>query len=136
MPGQHMEYAFETAIEHHLTTAGGFERGDRNGLDIERGLFIGDVIAFIRKTQPKEWDYLANLQKEKAEETLIDGLCRALKSGHEGCLSVLRHGFKCFCKVFHKPKPNQTTADHARMNACIDPGGRSIGQQSPPGGAC
>ena len=26
-----------------------------------------------------------------------------------------------FCKVFYKPKPNQTTADHARMNACIDP---------------
>jgi len=26
-----------------------------------------------------------------------------------------------FCKVFYKPKPNQTAADHARMNACIDP---------------
>jgi type I restriction enzyme R subunit len=26
-----------------------------------------------------------------------------------------------FCKVFYKPKENQTPADHARMNACIDP---------------
>jgi len=26
-----------------------------------------------------------------------------------------------FCKVFYKPKANQTKADHARMNACIDP---------------
>jgi type I restriction enzyme R subunit len=26
-----------------------------------------------------------------------------------------------FCKVFYKPKPHQTNADHARMNACIDP---------------
>ena len=26
-----------------------------------------------------------------------------------------------FCKVFYKPKRNQTTADHAQMNACIDP---------------
>ena len=26
-----------------------------------------------------------------------------------------------FCKVFYKPKRNQMPADHARMNACIDP---------------
>ena len=26
-----------------------------------------------------------------------------------------------FCKVFYKPKRNQTASDHARMNACIDP---------------
>ncbi len=26
-----------------------------------------------------------------------------------------------FCKVFYKPRQNQTPADHARMNACIDP---------------
>jgi type I restriction enzyme, R subunit len=26
-----------------------------------------------------------------------------------------------FCKVFYKPRRNQTTIDHARMNACIDP---------------
>lgn len=100
MPVDHTEKAFETAIEHHLTTVGGYEKGDREGFDTERGLFVGEVIAFIRKTQPEEWDYLANLQKEKAEETLIDDLCRALNSGHEGCLSVLRHGFKCFGKLF------------------------------------
>jgi type I restriction enzyme, R subunit len=100
MPSQHTEYAFETAIENHLTTAGGYEKGDRDSFDKERGLFVGDVIAFIQKTQPNEWDYLASLQKEKAEETLIDDLCRALNSSHEGCLSVLRHGFKCFGKLF------------------------------------
>ncbi len=26
-----------------------------------------------------------------------------------------------FCRVFYKPKRSQTAADHARMNACIDP---------------
>ena len=97
---QTTEQAFETAIEHHLTTAGGYEKGDRDGFDTECGLFISDVIAFVRKTQPREWAYLADLQKEKAEETLIDDLCRGLNSGHEGCLSVLRHGFKCFGKRF------------------------------------
>jgi type I restriction enzyme R subunit len=100
MPGQYTEYAFETAIEHHLTMAGGYEKGDRGAFDTERGLFPTDVIAFIKKTQPKEWEYLANIQKEKVEETLLDDLARALNSDHEGCLSVLRHGFKCFGKLF------------------------------------
>jgi type I restriction enzyme R subunit len=96
MPGQHTERAFETAIEQHLTVAGGYEKGDRDMFDTERGLFVGDVVEYIQKTQPKEWEYLSSLQKEKAEETLIDDMCRALNSDNEGCLSVLRHGFKCF----------------------------------------
>ena len=100
MPGQHTEHAFETAIEHHLTTAGGYEKGDREAFDPARALFPADVIAFIQATQPKEWEYLATLQKEKAQDTLLDDLCRALNSDHEGCLSVLRHGFKCFGKLF------------------------------------
>ncbi len=67
MPGQ--EHAFETAIEHHLTMPGGYEKGDLESFDTERGLFVGDVIAFIQKTQPREWEYLAKLQK-KTEEPL------------------------------------------------------------------
>jgi len=31
MPGKHTEYAFEAAIEHHLTTVGGYVAGDRDG---------------------------------------------------------------------------------------------------------
>ncbi|MDO8672896.1 MAG: type I restriction endonuclease [Dehalococcoidia bacterium] len=94
------EQAFESAIEHHLTTVGGYEKGDREAFDQTRGLFPNDVIAFIQNTQPKEWEYLAKIQKDKAAETLLDDLCRALNSEHEGCLSVLRHGFKCFGKLF------------------------------------
>src|SRR5660398_155881 len=101
MPGQHTEYAFETAIEHHLTTAGGYVKGDRDGFDPHRAIFPADVLAFIKATQPDEWAYLEGIQKGKAEETLLDDLCRALDSEHEGCLSVLRHGFKCFGKLFH-----------------------------------
>ena len=100
MPGQYKEYAFETAIEHYLTTAGGYVKGDRETFDPARALFPAEVIAFIQATQPREWEYLSNLQKDKAEDTLLDDLCRALNSDHEGCLSVLRHGFKCFGKLF------------------------------------
>jgi type I restriction enzyme R subunit len=100
MPGQHAEQAFETAIEYHLTTLGGYGKGERDTFDLNRGLFPQEILAFIQETQTQEWEYLANLQKGKAEETLLDDLCRALNSPHEGCLSVLRHGFKCFGKLF------------------------------------
>lgn len=101
MPGQHTEEKFEAAIEHHLTTTGGYAKGDRDAFDPECALFPADVLAFIQKTQPMEWEYLVNIQKEQAGETLLEDLCRALGSEHEGCLSVLRHGFKCFGKTFH-----------------------------------
>jgi type I restriction enzyme R subunit len=101
MPGQHTEYAFETAIEESLLASGGYKQGYRDLFDLERALFPGEALAFIQLTQPKEWAYLAGVQKDKAGETLLDDLCRALNSEHEGCLSVLRHGFKCFGKRFH-----------------------------------
>ncbi len=100
MPANHKEIAFEAAIEHHLTTVGGYTQGDRDGFDLDRAIFPAELMAFIQATQPEAWAYLQNIQKDKAQETLLDDLCRALGSEHEGCLSVLRHGFKCFGKLF------------------------------------
>ncbi len=101
MPGQYTEHAFENAIEECLVSVGGYVGGEAESFDLERALFPREVLAFIQETQPKEWTYLADVQKDKAAETLLDDLCRALNSEHEGCLSVLRHGFKCFGKRFH-----------------------------------
>ncbi len=101
MPKQHTEYVFETAIEEYLLASKGYQKGNLESFDPDRSLFPKDVISFIQQTQPKEWEYLSGIQKEKSEETLLDDLCRALNSEHEGCLSVLRHGFKCFGKTFH-----------------------------------
>lgn len=101
MAKQYTEWAFEVAIEDGLLSkVGGYKQGNRNAFDQERCLFVQEVLSFIQKTQPKEWEYLTNLQKDKVAETLLDDLCRALNSEHEGCLSVLRHGFKCFGKLF------------------------------------
>jgi len=33
MPGKHTEQAFESAIEHHLVTAGGYEKDDPDKFD-------------------------------------------------------------------------------------------------------
>lgn len=100
MPGQYNEKAFESAIEDYLITEAGYAKGDKDAFDPEHALDSNVLFAFIKETQPKEWEYLKNLQKDKAEKVLLDDLCRALDSGHEGCLMVLRHGFKCFGKLF------------------------------------
>ena len=100
MPADHKEKAFETAIEHQLTTSGGYIKGDPESFDHERCVDPKVLLAFIQETQPKEWEYLKNVQKDEAEETLLGDLFRALNSEHEGCLAVLRHGFKCFGKLF------------------------------------
>ncbi|MGD0234554.1 MAG: type I restriction endonuclease [Syntrophorhabdales bacterium] len=101
MPGQHTETAFESAIEDHLLTQAGYAKGDKDLFNPERGLDPTVLMAFIQETQPKEWDYLKNLQKDKANNVLLDALCASLDSEHEGCLTALRHGFKCFGKLFH-----------------------------------
>ena len=100
MPIDYGEKAFESAIESHLLTKAGYIKGDKDAFDSERGLDPAVLLAFIQETQPKEWEYLKNLQKDKAEQILLDDLCRALNSEYEGCLTVLRHGFKCFGKEF------------------------------------
>src|SRR3989337_109234 len=100
MPGQHTEKAFETAIESHLLTVAGYSKADPAKVDCSRSLDPTTLIPFIPETQRKEWEYLRNLQKEKTEATLLDDLCKALDSEHEGCLKVLRHGFKSFGKSF------------------------------------
>jgi type I restriction enzyme R subunit len=100
MPGQYTETAFESAIEHHLLTKAGYTKGDKDAFDAERCIDATVFLSFIQETQPKEWAYLKNLQKDKAENILLDDLCRALNSEHEGCLMVMRHGFKSFGKLF------------------------------------
>jgi type I restriction enzyme R subunit len=84
-----------------LIADGGYKQGDPNNFDRERCHDPTVLIPFIKETQAAEWGYLTNLRKKHTEETLLDDLSRALNSEHEGCLMVLRHGFKCFGKLFH-----------------------------------
>ena len=100
MTKQYKEVAFESAIENHLLTVAGYSKADPTKFDRERSIDPTILIPFIQETQPKEWEYLKSLQKEKAEATLLDDLYKALDSEHDGCLKVLRHGFKCFGKSF------------------------------------
>lgn len=101
MPVNHREVAFESAIEDYLVREGGYARGNKELFDQDRSLDPTVFLAFVKQTQPSSWDYLAKALKGKAEETLLDSLCRALDSPYEGCLEVLRNGFKCYGKQFH-----------------------------------
>ena len=96
----HKEQAFESAIENHLLSNAGYIKGNKDNFDAGLGFDPIVLLNFIKETQSKEWQYLKNLHKDKTEKILFDDLCRALDSEHEGCLMVLRHGFKSFGKQF------------------------------------
>jgi len=99
MTSSHTERAFETAIEDHLLSAGGYLPVDRGGFNKNLVLFPSEVATFIKMTQPEEWAYLENLHNDRTSTVVLDHLCRALDSDYQGTLSVLRHGFKCFGKL-------------------------------------
>ena len=98
MPVDHREKAFEEAIEYSLLTDGGYVKADPANFDRERCLDPTILIPFIQETQPKEWQYLENSIKANAETVLLDDLCKTMDS--QGGLNVLRHGFKCYGKLF------------------------------------
>jgi len=100
MPISHCEIEFEKAIEYHLIEKGGYRKVLPETFDQEMCIFPEIILSFTQKTQPKEWAYLENILKDRTGETLLSDLCKALDSSHEGCLSVLRHGFKCYGKLF------------------------------------
>jgi type I restriction enzyme R subunit len=94
--GKHTEARFEDAIELELL-ARGYSKRDRATYDPKRGIFPEDVIAYVQASQPKKWQSLAD-QGDAAQETLLDALEKELAA--KGMLHILRHGFKCFGKLY------------------------------------
>ncbi len=95
---RHSEGAFETVIEAHLL-ANGYVSVHRDGFDRARAIFPETVLAFIRETQPKEWDKLETLHGEKTGEQILGDLCKWMDAN--GSLATLRHGFKCYGRTLH-----------------------------------
>lgn len=81
MPAEHpREIAYEKAIGWHLIEQGGYLKGNQEAFDPVRCLDPSVLIPFIKETQPKEWKYLANLQKDRAKTVLLDELGKALST--------------------------------------------------------
>jgi type I restriction enzyme R subunit len=101
------EATFEEAIELFLTENDHYIKRSHEHFDRTLCLDTGIFAEFVKISQPKEWDYLYKIHKENTPKVLIEDLTRALDSEYEGCLTVLRHGFKCSGKqikaAFYKP---------------------------------
>jgi len=86
----HTEKAFEEALEHHLSTAGGYSVLPADGYNQATALFPAEVLNFLQTTQPQAW-----LKSEKAHGTqaaakLLQRLQKELEL--RGPLDVLRNG--------------------------------------------
>lgn len=87
------ECAFETVIEQELL-GGGYRAVPAGSFDRKDALFPVEVLAFIRETQPREWQKLEALLGDRTSEQVLSDLCKWMD--REGALATLRHGFKCY----------------------------------------
>ena len=91
-PSIHNEAAFETVIEEYLLAHGYIKVAGK--FDPARAIFPDEVIAFIRSTQPADWEKLEALHGSNTASQILTDLCKWMDS--YGSLATLRHGFKCY----------------------------------------
>lgn len=89
----HTEAAFETVIFDSLVD-GGYEVVAPDGFERERAIFGDVALAFIRETQPSQWQKLEALHGDKTGQRILHDLCAWMDT--HGSLATLRHGFKCY----------------------------------------
>ena len=87
------EAAFETELEVYLL-AHGYTPLPAASYDAARAFFPKEVLGFIQQTQEQEWEKLSKLLGPRLEIQILDDLTRWLDQ--HGCLTTLRHGFKCY----------------------------------------
>ena len=97
MTTQTTEKAFEDTVESLLLDSG-WQAGDRARWDVELALFPSQTIDFIKQTQPKQWDRVAELYGGTIDKRIIEELVKELDL--KGTLEVLRHGFKFYGRTF------------------------------------
>ena len=67
----HTETDFEKAIEHGLTTQGGYTKGDPKAFDEALALFPSHVTGFMRASQPTRWAQHGALLGTKIEAIVV-----------------------------------------------------------------
>jgi hypothetical protein len=92
MPGDYTEQAFETAIEAHLLTRGGYTQADPINFDRDKILNPTILQSFIQETQPQTWGYLTKLLRDNTPMAVLDELGTAMDNRR--ALDIIRHGFK------------------------------------------
>lgn len=114
------EKRFEQDIEEYLVSKGDYMKGDPSRFDRRLALDKGTFIAFIKASQPKNWERYVKIYGLDSEKQLIDRFCREVKM--VGLLRVLRQGFTDrgikFRAVFWKPETsiNETSQEQYSAN--------------------
>ncbi|MDE1336085.1 type I restriction endonuclease subunit R [Vibrio aestuarianus] len=114
--------------------ANGWVQGNSEGYNRESALYEADVLAFVKETQPKEWEKLCKVFPNETERHFLEALVAQLKkadvnatdqaSRSFGTLGVLRHGLKIrnarFSLCQFKPEHNLNPETLARyqQNIC------------------
>jgi type I restriction enzyme R subunit len=85
----HVESAFESNIEAHLTS-NGWIKLDPATYDRQLGLFGGEVVAYVQASQPKAWEQLVTRHggEQLAAAKFLKVVADAID--HRGTISVLR----------------------------------------------
>lgn len=88
----HREADFEALIVSELTADGSWIGGDPHGYDSALGLYVEDVTAFVKQTQPKRWERLVGLAG--GEQAAAASLSKRVASQLDkvGTVKVLRDG--------------------------------------------
>lgn len=114
------EKRFESDIESFFVSPEGGYTKTTDTYDPKLGLYVGTLINFIQRTQPKEWQRFVNMNAVDPERKF----CVAFNNACDtfGVLDVLRHGFKhrgvSFRVCYFAPESslNETDAEHYRQN--------------------
>ena len=85
----HQEKHFENYVVTKLE-AQGWLVGDTTHYDTEHALYPDDLVAWIKATQPEEWEKLEKHNGERVREVLIDRMVKTLEQ--HGTMYVLREG--------------------------------------------
>ena len=92
MSAIHKEVHFEDEICADLAAAGWlYDAGDAARYDRDQGLFVDDLVAWIKVSQPKTWETVEKSHGASAPKVVAERLRKALDA--QGTLSVLRLGF-------------------------------------------
>lgn len=84
------EKRFEEDIETYLLSKGGYTKGDLKTFSREKALDMPKLIAFIKVTQPKQWERYVRNYKADAENKLYKRFNEEVET--HGLIYVLRHG--------------------------------------------
>lgn len=87
---EYKEKRFEEDIEEYLLTKCGYTKGDLSTYDREKAIDMPKLVAFIKATQPKQWERYERNYKADAEKKLCKRFNEEVEA--HGLIHVLRHG--------------------------------------------